>query len=144
MPCLQKKSKRLPYSQKINIKTVQYSIMECSIDGVSDLLCGEEKLRYIPLLEKGGIDLILVPMDCGDFPYRYYLLTIKNNQVISSLYTEGEWYEPENIDNLESTSFEIDKDYIIKVKTENVNGDLGVNQTKRYEITKEGKIVEIK
>lgn len=133
----------LPYDKKINIKTVQYNILQCEIKGASDFFCGTDKLRYISLSKKNDVNLILVPMDCGDSPYRLYLLTIKNNQIISNLYVEGVLSEPENIDNLETTSFEIDENYIIKVKTENANEGKGIIITKTYRVNESGIIEEL-
>ncbi len=141
LSCLKDSILELPYNRKIG-NTAKYNIAKCDIEGVSDWLCGEDELRYLPLFKNKKTTAILVPMDCGDFSYRYYLLSLYINKVVSNLYVEGEWYE--KIENKEFTSFEIDKNHNIKVKTENVNGDIGINEVKNYEITEEGKIVEVK
>lgn len=131
----------LPYSKRIDVKTVKYSLMENKfLKGSSKFLCdGEGELRYLPLPNKGSIYLILVPMDCGDFEYQFYLLTIKNQTVISNLYVEGIWYEPDNPKTKEITSFEIDKDFSIKVKTTSLGSP---QQVRQFTIRSDGQIIE--
>ncbi|MCU7619028.1 hypothetical protein NZ698_17760 [Chryseobacterium sp. PBS4-4] len=106
------------YNNKINPKTVKYNKLNVnSITGISKFICDISDPRYISLLSKNDIKMILVPQDCGDFSYRYYLLTIKNDMVVSDLYVEGESYEPDDQNSKEVTSFSIDKDYNINVST---------------------------
>jgi len=138
--CLDIKKIEFPYNKKIDINKVHYNITKCNIKRFSKWTCGENQLRYIPLFNIKNINLILIPMDCGDSPYRFYLLSILKNSV-SSLYVEGELYEPENIESKETTSFEIDKNHIIKVKTIDFDG---TNIIKTYKITNQGKIEEVK
>lgn len=134
---------KLPYNNTINTETVKYDILDCKIMGVDYILCGEEKLRYISLPKKDDIYIILVPMDCGDFPYRYYMTTIKNSKIIDKLYVEGKWYEPgTNEDNtIEDTRFLINENYIISVVTKK-GGEL--KSTQKYEILDSGKFEKIK
>lgn len=135
----------LPYQKKINVDNVIYQSMPVnSINGLSEFACGEDKIRYIPLDKIEKVNLILIPMDCGDSPYRYYLISIYNNSVISNLYVEGELYEPENNVTPEKTSFTIDKNSIVKVKTLNKNFENGMNEEKKYQISDVGNIVEVK
>ncbi|WP_144284022.1 hypothetical protein [Chryseobacterium echinoideorum] len=135
----------LPYQKKINIDKVSYQSMSVnSIKGLSEFSCGEDKIRYIPLDKIEKVNLILIPMDCGDSPYRYYLISIFNNSVASNLYVEGESDEPENNETPEKTSFTIDKNSILTVKTTNKNFENGINKEKKYKITDLGKIVEVK
>lgn len=131
----------LPYSKHIDVKTVKYNLIESDfLKGSSDFLCdGGNKLRYLPLPNKGDIYLILVPMDCGDFEYRFYLLTIKNQTVISNLYVEGIWYVPDIPETKEITSFEIDKDFSIKVKTISLGSP---QQVRQFTIRNDGQIIE--
>lgn len=83
--------------------------------------------------------MLLVPMDCGDFPYRLYLITIKDHQIRSELYVEGEWYEPGySEDMIEKTHFNISKDFIITVTTE-YNNKLTI---KHYYLNDNGYIEE--
>lgn len=132
------KNVELPYDKKNNINNVRYNTLESDIEGVSEFLCGEDALRYLPLPAKNDIRLLLVPQDCGDFPYRFYLLTVKNNKVISNLYVEGESFEPENPENTkEVSSFKIDKDFIITVQTSK-NKKV---KSRKYKIDIAGKIV---
>ena len=120
----------------------------CIIEGAEEWNCNEPFFRYIPLAPKEDIQLILVPMDCGDFENRYYLLTVKDNKIISNLYVEGEWYE--EFDNVESrntafTSFEIDDDYNIIVTTVWIRNNIIVNGDKEtYQILYTGEIEEVK
>lgn len=134
----------LPYQKKININNVIYqSILVNSIKGLSEFACGGDKIRYIPLEKTGKVNLILVPMDCGDAPYRYYLLSLVNSVVISNLYVEGELYEPEGNNIPEVTSFSINKESVITVKT--INKDFqGISEEKKYTITDQGETIESK
>ena len=138
---LAKSNETLPYDKRIDIKTVKYNLIESKLlKGASEFLCnGGGKLRYLPLPNKGDVYLILVPMDCGDFDYRFYLLTIKNNTIISNLYVEGIWYEPNGDESEEITSFRIDKNFSIKVKTTFIDSS---QKVKTYIIRDDGKIIE--
>ena len=138
---LAKSNETLPYDKRIDIKTVKYNLIESKLlKGASEFLCnGGGKLRYLPLPNKGDVYLILVPMDCGDFDYRFYLLTIKNNTIISNLYVEGIWYEPNGDESEEITSFRIDKNCSIKVKTTFIDSS---QKVKTYIIRDDGKIIE--
>ena len=137
--CFEPSNIALPYNQPININTVKYNFLDCnSIKGIEKYNCGEDKLRYLALPNKGDVSIVLVPQDCGDFNYRYYLLTIKNNIVVGNLYVEGEWFEPENVNDKEVTLFSIDKEYNIIVKTTSSNSTTSNN----YILTNEGKILK--
>ena len=136
-----KSKEALPYDKRIDIKTVKYNLIESKLlKGASAFICdGGNKLRYLPLPNKGDVSLILVPMDCGDFDYRFYLLTIKNNTIISDLYVEGIWYEPGGPELEEVTSFKIDKNFSVKVKTTSSGSP---QEVRNYIIRNDGKIVE--
>lgn len=135
--CFKQSNIKLPY-KSVNSKTLGYSLLDCNfISGIEKYSCNSVKLRYISLPNKDDLNVILVPQDCGDFDYRYYLLTIKNNKVIGNLYVEGEWYEPEDEKNKEITSFSIDRDYNLVVKTQTPNSSILQN----YVIKKGGNIV---
>ena len=138
---LAKSNETLPYDKRIDIKTVKYNLIESkNLKGVSEFLCDTgNKLRYLPLPNKGDIYLILVPMDCGDFDYRFYLLSIKNNTIISNLYVEGIWFEPDSDESKEITSFRIDKNFSIKVKTTFIDSS---QKIRTYIIRDDGKIIE--
>lgn len=138
---LVKSKETLPYDKRIDIKTVEYNRIESKLlKGASAFICdGGNKLRYLPLPNKGDVPLILVPMDCGDFDYRFYLLTIKNNTIISDLYVEGIWYEPGGPELEEITSFKIDKNFSVKVKTTSAGSP---QKIRNYIIRNDGKIVE--
>ena len=133
----------LPYDKRIDIKTVKYNLIESKLlKGASAFICdGGNKLRYLPLPNKGDVSLILVPMDCGDFDYRFYLLTIKNNTIISDLYVEGIWCEPGGPELEEVTSFKIDKNFSVKVKTISSGSP---QKVRNYIIRYDGKIIEKK
>jgi hypothetical protein len=139
--CFEKSIDHLPLNRKH--KNTEYKIANlenCKIADL-DLWSCEPDFRYIPIPSKDGIDAILVPQDCGDFPYRLYLLTIKDNQIRSNLYVEGEWYEPGNNEDLiEKTQFTLSKDFIITVKTEYDNN----LTTKHYYLHQDGYIKQQK
>ncbi|WP_370901148.1 hypothetical protein [Chryseobacterium gossypii] len=137
--CIKESDLKLPYNNKIDLKTVKYQLLLCnSIKGIEKFICGQDKLRYITLPSKDNISVLLVPQDCGDFSYRFYLITIKNNIVADKLYVEGEWYEPDDEENKEVTYFSIDDKYNIIVKTQISNSIT----SKKYIIDSNGKIKE--
>ncbi|MEO8516561.1 MAG: hypothetical protein ABI426_07455 [Flavobacterium sp.] len=113
--CLLKSNSQLPYSKKIDITKVSYLTADCIIEGIGDLLCESKTLRYIPLPNFENKRVVLVPMDCGDFNYRFFMVTILKNKMLSSQYVEGEWYEPGKEKYKELTSFTIDEDYKISI-----------------------------
>jgi hypothetical protein len=127
------------YDKKNNPKTVKYQIIETlSIKGLEKYSCGEPKTRYLPLPKKSDISIFLVPQDCGDFEYRYYLITMKNNTVIDNLYVEGEWSEPDSEEDKETTSFSMDKKYNLIVKTQTSTS----SKSENYTINDDGKIIK--
>ncbi|CAM3793630.1 hypothetical protein FLGE108171_15205 [Flavobacterium gelidilacus] len=133
---LQKSNIILPYNKKIDINTVEYKVINVNlIKGLEDFSCGDNLVRYFPLASKEQISLILVPQDCADFQYRFYLLSVSNNKIISNLYVEGEWFEPENYLNKEITSFELSKDFNIMITTLTNNGGKKIEY---FSITNEG------
>lgn len=137
--CFEKSKESLPLN-KIH-KNVEYYLADNDVCKIKNFDWGhcDKDFRYLPLPQKNNIDIVLVPMDCGDFPYRLYLLTIKDNQIRSKLYVEGEWYEPGNNEDLiEKTHFTISKDFIITVTTEYDNNIT----TKHYYLSENGDIKE--
>ncbi len=138
--CIKNSTLTLPLSSEFEHEEYSTS-QECLLNG-EDWTCGDgEALRYIPLPSKENIQVILVPMDCGDFSYRYYLLTVKYNRIIGNLYVEGEWFEPGSSKEkmIETTRFEISKDYVISVFTKYEN-----QETKhQYNIDSSGAILKI-
>ena len=106
------------YDQVINPKTIKYEFTDISsIKNLKKLSCDEKNVRFISLPSKDDIRLILVPQDCGDFDYRYYLLTVKNNAIISNLYVEGVFQEPDDTESKEITTFKIDNHFNVIVTT---------------------------
>ena len=138
-------AKLSPYQRKININTIVYKKMPVTIiKGLSDFACGEEQIRYVDLEKIDNLSLFLVPLDCGDFPYRFYLISSINSSVVSSLYVEGERSEPGKDDILEETSFIIDEKSTIIVKTTNKEFEQGKNEEKKYQILEDGRIIELR
>lgn len=135
-----KKDSNFIYNKKIDYKNIEYQkIGTSSIKGLSRLSCDKELTRFVELPNKNDIRLILIPIDCGDFEYRYYLLTIKNDSVISDLYVEGVWNEPDSGEGDEITSFSIDKNFVIKV-VQDFNKEI---ESKEYSIDSNGLISEL-
>ena len=138
-------AKLSPYQKKIDINTIVYKKMPVTtIKGLSDFACGEEQIRYVDLEKIDNLSLFLVPLDCGDFPYRFYLISSINSSVVSSLYVEGECSEPGKDDILEKTSFIIDEKSTIIVKTTNKEFEQGKNEEKKYQILEDGRIIELR
>ena len=138
-------AKLSPYQRKININTIVYKKMPVTIiKGLSDFACGEEQIRYVDLEKIDNLSLFLVPLDCGDFPYRFYLISSINSSVVSSLYVEGECSEPGKDDIVEKTSFIIDEKSTIIVKTTNKEFEQGKNEEKKYQILEDGRIIELR
>lgn len=127
------------YYKKTNPETAQYKTIQTSlIKGLEKYSCNEKITRYIPLSGKSQIKLFLIPQDCGDFTYRYYLITIKNNQVVGNLYVEGEWYEPDNEKEKEIRSFSMDNKYNIAIKIQTSDS----LKSENYRIMDTGEIVK--
>jgi len=114
----QNKKKDYIYNKKIDFNSIKYKKYNLNLKGAKEWYCDKNYLRFLPVLTKDNINLILVPQDCGDFNYRYYLLVIFENTIVSNLYVEGEWYEPgvSKEEYNEITSFSIDSSYNIIVK----------------------------
>lgn len=137
--CFKETSIKLPYSTSINYKSVKYNYLKCNeIKGLQKLACEKENIRYIPLPTKNDVNIILIPQDCGDFSYRFYLVTIKNNSVVGNLYVEGEWQEPEDNSSKEITTFSLDNKYNLQVKTKSNESVI----IKNYVISSNGEIVK--
>lgn len=101
---------------KVDVKWIETDFI---IDGSEQYSCGNPMFRYFPLARYKNMDLILVPMDCGDFDYRYSLLTVLNNKIVGELYVEGLWYDPGKDDKIEEfSSYEISKTGKVTVTTE--------------------------
>lgn len=132
-------SSKIIYNKKNDPKTVSYKTIETSsIKGLEKFSCNQNKTRYIPLPDKSDIKLLLVPQDCGDFQYRYYLIAIKNNKVNGDLYVEGEWNEPDNEEDNEMRSFSIDDNYNITVNIKTSDS----STSEKYIITDNGTFVK--
>ncbi len=132
----------LPYKRQHNTGTERWhSILLQSVSGLDDYACSDaQSLRYHPLPTRSGLDLILVPLDCGDFDYRYFLLSIKDAAVHGALYAEGLFYEPDAEQFAELTSFSINKDFQIEISTTQ-EGTLKKRQ--RYWIDVQGKFLPL-
>lgn len=140
--CMSQFNIQLPYTQ--NHKDIKnLLVLDCPIKNSEDWLCDSENLRFKPLLSINSINLILVPQDCGDFTYRFYLLTIKDKKIVSDIYAEGEWYEPGDEDHKEFTSFTIQNDNTITILTKNQDGEVGVVHSQDYKIDSSGKFTAL-
>ncbi|AYN01628.1 hypothetical protein [Chryseobacterium sp. 3008163] len=132
-------NEKLPYNKTINVKTIKYNALDPRyFKGVTKFICDSNNPRYLALPQKDDIEVILVPQDCGDFPYRFYLLTIKNKNVVGNLYVEGEWHEPDDEENTETSSFSIDKNYNIRVETKFLDSF----KSDIYKISDDGKLIK--
>lgn len=137
--CIDEINFLLPYNKTHVIENITYKILKCRPIGIEKFLCGNETIRYILLPKINNVNLILIPMDCGDSPYRFYLLAIKNNKVISNLYVEGELFEPETMGNVERTNFSIDENEIIHVTTKVfIDNKIQSQNIKEYKINEDG------
>jgi hypothetical protein len=143
-PIVVKSAGSLPYAQKHLPGKAAYQTLAANIKGAAEFLCDQKNLRYLPLPAYGQVKVLLVPMDCGDFNYRYYLLTLLNNKIAGNLYVEGEWYEPEDDTYKEYTRFSIDKDYKIQVITDAAqNGKTSLKSRNTYQLTSTGALKKL-
>ena len=67
--------------------------LPCHLQNEEEYLCGRHT-ELPAAFSKDNTHAIAVPMDCGDFSNRFYLLAVKDNSVKDALYIEGEWQEP--------------------------------------------------
>lgn len=141
--CLSASHLSLPYQQKHNSETIRFEQASCQLTHVEEFICADEKLRYIPLPKFKDIEVILIPVNCGDFSYRYLLATVKANNKIDSVYVEGEWFEPGNEEaTREFTEFSLAQDYLITIKSHSQPDAKPVTTTKHYRIDAQGKLQE--
>lgn len=123
---------------------VKFIETDFTVEGSEKYSCGEPTFRYFPLTKYKNIELILVPMDCGDFDYRYYLLTVLNNSIVGEAYVEGIWFDPGKDDKKEEfSSYEINKAGEITVTTDHkIDGNSQKITKTHYQIMDDGKIVQ--
>jgi hypothetical protein len=134
----------LPYSKTTDPEKADYQKLKCEIAGIDEFICDKQDQRYIPFPDFENVKVILVPIDCGDFKYRYYLLTLLDNKLVSNKYVEGEWYEPGSEEYKEVTSFSIDADYIIIIVTKSVeNGKTSIKETTKVQIRDDGTLDQV-
>ncbi|MCS3868584.1 hypothetical protein J3D55_001500 [Chryseobacterium ginsenosidimutans] len=130
---------KIIYNKKNDPKTASYETIETSsVKGLEKYSCNEQKTRYISIPSKSDIKLFLIPQDCGDFQYRYYLIAIKDNKVTGNLYVDGEWYEPDNEEDKELRSFSIDSQYNILVKIQTADS----SKSENYSIKDNGSFIK--
>lgn len=131
-----------------SLPRVDVKFLETDIppEGSEQYNCGNSMFRYFPLARYKNMDLILVPMDCGDFDYRYYLLTVLNDKIAGELYVEGIWYDPGKDDKIEEfSSYEINKNGRVTVTTEQtLDGNTQKTTDTSYQIMDDGTIKEVK
>ncbi|WP_294328415.1 hypothetical protein [uncultured Chryseobacterium sp.] len=153
-----RKSKDTPAPMESLLKTGLYSLpieslpqvdvkfieTDFTVEGSEKYSCGEPTFRYFPLAHYKNVELILIPMDCGDFDYRYYLLTVLNNSIVGEAYVEGIWFDPGKDDKKEEfSSYEINKAGEITVTTDHkIDGNSQKIMKTHYQIMDDGKIVQ--
>lgn len=141
--CLPTNTLKLPYNQKHEPDKVVLKSLPCAIKGWSDLACGEDDKRYLPLPGFGTVRVILIPLDCGDFEYRWYLATIVGNKLVDKQYVEGLWFEPDNDEEKEHARFSIDATYKITIVTEvEKKGKRTVKSQTVYQLQPNGKLTK--
>ncbi|AZA91483.1 Uncharacterised protein [Chryseobacterium nakagawai] len=125
---------------------VKFIETDFALEGSQQYSCGAPTFRYFPLTKYKNIELILVPMDCGDFDYRYYLLTVLNNSIVGEAYVEGIWFDPGKDDKKEEfSSYTINKTGEITVTTDHkIDGNSQKITKVLYQIMDDGKIVQKK
>lgn len=110
----------LPIDSK-SIQSKLYKIITKS-NFLIEYNCGEEDIMGGYLGDINGFNLYIIENYCGDFPFKN-LLVVKNNVLISKLLIDVESWdvekkETENIEDQTNITFEIEKNYIITIKTE--------------------------
>lgn len=141
--CIPQSTLKLPYNQKHEPGKVVLKNLSCSVKGWGELACGEDDKRYLPLPDYGAVKVILIPLDCGDFEYRWYLVTIVDNKIVDKQYAEGLWFEPENDEEKEHTRFSIDAAYKITIVTEVENkGKRTLKSKAVYQLQPGGKLTK--
>ena len=106
--------------------------------------CGSNAFGF-NLGKKDEFEIYIVNNDCGDFPFKDLVL-LKGNKIISKLFIEGDSWDIEqdekNIRDEIITTFEIDVNFIIKLKTVNkLNDKLKSSKTDTYQVIN-GKIIK--
>ena len=106
--------------------------------------CGSDAYGY-NLGKMNEFDVYIVNNDCGDFPYKD-LIVLNGNKIISKLLIESDSWDIEKdekkIRDEIISSFEIDTNFNIKIKTTNkINNKLKSNKIDIYQIFN-GKIIK--
>ncbi|TWP22474.1 hypothetical protein ETU10_11035 [Apibacter muscae] len=115
-----------------------------------DYTCGEDYVKgYYLGKNNNNYEVYIVENSCGDF-YFLDLLVIKNNTIISKITIDNDSWDVEqsevnNIKNEIVTTFKIDTNYTIFIKTKKIlNKKTQSEEEKEYEINNQGKIIRIK
>ncbi len=133
--CLPSSKTKLPFTESLEQYKSAFVDISCHFTNESAYLCGRKFLKAFPLASKNDIDIIAVPMDCGDFAYRYYIVAIKNAMVTDGLYAEGEFSEPGSDTETATTKFTLDEKLNLTLSTT----AKGVTALKKYALTQAGK-----
>lgn len=137
--CFEESKYTLPYDQRHLPGKTTWKKLECSLEGVDEYLCNEDKLRYLSLPSFKDVHVLLIPMDCGDFGYYWYMLTVLGNKIVGVEYVEGIWYEPGEESYKEYTHFTIDTSYKITVTTDaDKNGKRSLKSKDVYQLQSNG------
>jgi hypothetical protein len=142
--CFDESAFGLPYNHKNVPSESGYKVVKCDLKGTEEFLCDNPMLRYIPLPDYNQVKVVLVPMDCGDFDYRLFLLTFVNKRLVANQYVEGELSEPGTEQYKEFTGFTIDKRYVISITTKSYeDGKTAVTKKKEFQLMQDGKLKEM-
>ncbi|MFV0468042.1 MAG: hypothetical protein ACK5MK_03830 [Dysgonomonas sp.] len=129
----------LPFGGNLVVsKKLKPDTLFTHIRGIDNFTCGKDYLLYIPFPNKNEYNIIAVPMKCDGYTYRYVMLSVLRDSVISSLFIESELLERGNKKNMEVTSFEINKDYQFKVTTMDQKNNSHFFDYKTYQINDQG------
>ncbi len=134
--CITTPITKLPVTESLLQWKEEFQALSCHLQNEEEYLCGKKYLTALSLFENKDHKILAVPMDCGDFTYRYYLIIVKGTAITDGIYAEGEWAEPGNEGQQEKTSFSVDERYTLSITTKGT-----VSKQKTYRIDAAGKWV---
>lgn len=133
----------LPFNGNIFLtKKLKPDTLFTPLKGMEKYICDKEFLTYIPFPKVNELNVIVVPMKCDGYNYRYTMLVVDKDSIISNLLLECEKKDKRS-QLYQTTSFEISKDYTIKTTAVEEKGSSHSFIYKTYKINDTGEFVTL-
>ncbi|MDH6354415.1 hypothetical protein M2132_000743 [Dysgonomonas sp. PH5-45] len=128
-----------PYNGNIAVSAkLKPDTLYSGLKGMEKYTGGKDYLLYYPLPDVENVDVVIVPTKSDGYKYRYTLLTVLRDSVVSELEIESEFTKSQKQKG--SVSFDINKDYQFSITSINQQGNYQWFEYKNYTIEPNGKI----